>query len=219
LVLAGSLASTPARAQLPNKAEERIRAALPAETADRIMATIADARARELPAVALENRALELAAKGVKPGNIETDVSRHAQGLEKAMAALARGGRARPAADETEAAANAMSKGVDGRAVSDLAKTAPSDRPIAVPIYVLSSLVERGNPVQNALERVRDALIAGVSDEQLQRRVGPPNGERGPGLRPVGPPVSTPGAGRIPIPPARGEGQPKGSPGNPGGRP
>jgi hypothetical protein len=219
VVLAGSLASNTAHAQLPGKPEQRIRAALPTESADRILATIAAARAHELPAVVLENRTLELAAKGVQPSDIETDVSRHAQELERARAALARGGRANPAADETEAAANAMSNGVDGSAVSDLAKTAPSDRPIAMPIYVLSSLVEGGNPVQNALDRVRDALNAGVSDQQLQGRVGPPSGVGGQGMRPVSPPVSTPGAGRSSIPPARGKGPPEGPPGQPGGRP
>jgi hypothetical protein len=218
LVLAGSLASTPAPAQVPVKAEERIRAALPAESADRILATIAAARSRELPAIALENRALELAAKGVKPTDIETDVNRHAQGLEKARDALARGGRSRPTVDETEAAANAMSKGVDGRAVSDLAKIAPADRPIAVSIYVLQSLMLNGHSVENALARVQADLAAGVPDEQLQRRAHPRSSDRGPATRPVSPPVSTPGAGRIPIPPARDD-APEVPPSNPGLRP
>jgi hypothetical protein len=219
LVLAGSLASTPAPAQVPDKAAEGIRAALPADAADRILATIAAARARELPAVALENRALELAAKGVNPRDIEKDLERRAEGLDKARAALARGGRSRPAADETEAAANAMSKGVDGRAVSDLAKIAPADRPIAVPIYVLQSLMLNGHSVENALARVQADLAAGVPDEQLQRRAHPRSTDRGPATRPVSPPVSTPGAGRISIPPARGDDAPEVPPSNPGIRP
>ncbi len=218
LVLAGSLASNPAGAQVPDKASERIRAALPADAADRILATIAAARARELPAVALENRALELAAKGVKPGDIETDVNRHAQGLEKARAALARGGRTHPGPDETEAAANAMSKGVDGRAVSDLARMAPADRPIAVPIYVLTTLLANGHNVANALARVRADLVAGVPDDELGGRVDRRPADRGPGMRPVAPPASTPGAGRVPVPPVR-EDRPEAPPSNPGLRP
>jgi hypothetical protein len=209
LVLAGSLASHPVGAQLPDKASDRIRAALPAESADRILATIAAARARELPAIALENRALELAVKGVKPTDIETEVNRHAQGLEKAREALARGGRSRPTVDETEAAANAMSKGVDGRAVSELAKTAPADREIAVPIYVLSNLTQNGQGIQEALAQVKAALAAGVPDEQLQRGANRRPAERAPGTRPVAPPVSTPGAGGISIPATRGADAPE----------
>ena len=219
VVLAGSLASNPARAQSPVKAEEGIRAALPKESADRILATIAAARARELPAVALENRALELAAKGVKPGDIESDVNRHAKGLEQARDALARGGRSRPTADETAAAADAMSKGVDGRAVSVLAQTAPSDRSVAVPIYVLSNLTQNGWGIQEALTQVQAALAAGVPDDQLGRRPDPRPAGRGLDKRPVTPPVSTPGAGRIPVPPVRGEELPEVPPSTPGGRP
>lgn len=219
LVLAGSLAGNPARAQVPAKAEEGIRAALPQESADRVLAIIAAARARDLPAVALENRALELAAKGVKPSDIESEVNRHARGLEQAKDALARGGRTRPTADETEAAANAMSKGVDGRAVSELAQIAPADRPMAVPIYVLQSLLQNGQGIQTALDAVKADLAAGVPDNQLGRRADARSAARGLDKRPVTPPVSTPGAGRIPVPPARGEDLPEAPPSNPGFRP
>lgn len=220
VVLAAVLMNSPVLAQLPaHDPSDRLRAVLPVDVADRVLATIADARARELPAVALENRALELAAKGVKPSDIETYVKRHAQGLEKAYAALTRGGRTHPAVDETEAAANAMSKGVDGRAVSELAKIAPADRPIAVPLFVLSSLMDRGLPSDEALAQVRTDLSARASDEQMQRRVGPANTERGPGARPVDPPLSTPGSGRISIPAVRGADAPAVPTGTPGRRP
>jgi hypothetical protein len=219
LVLAGSLASQPVGAQLPDKASERIRAALPADVADRILATIADARARELPAVALENRALELAAKGVNPHDIENDLERRAEGLDKARAALARGGRSHPAADETEAAADAMSKGLDDRAVSELAQTAPSDRSVAVPIYVLSNLTQNGRGIQEALARVQAALAAGVPDEQLQRGANRRPADRGPETRPVARPISTPGAGGISIPATRGADAPEVPTGTPGRRP
>jgi hypothetical protein len=219
MVLAGSLASSPVRAQVPQQAEERIRAALPADVADRILATIADARARELPAVALENRALELAAKGVSPRDIETDLSRRSEGLEKAQAALARGGRPHPSADETEAAASAMSKGVDGRAVTELAKTAPSDRSIAVPIYVLSNLTQNGQGIEQALAQVQAALAAGVPDEQLQRGANRRPVDRAPATRPVTRPISTPGAGGVSIPAIRGADAPEVPTSIPGRRP
>jgi hypothetical protein len=219
LVLAGSLASHPVAAQLPSQASDRIRAALPADAADRVLATIAEAHTRKLPATTLENRTMELAAKGVNPQDIVSDVIRHAHALDKAQAALARGGRTSPSAEEIEAAAHAMSKGVNGRAVSDLAKIAPADRTIAVPIYVLSNLTQNGEGLQEALAKVSAALTAGTSDEQMQRGLVRRPAEPGQGLRPVTPPVSTPGAGGISVPAARGADAPEPPSGTPGRRP
>ena len=219
LVLAGSLASYPVAAQLPSQASDRIRAALPADAADRVLATIAEAHARKLPASTLENRTMELAAKGVNPHDIVTDVIRHAHALDKAQTALARGGRANASPEETEAAAQAMSSGLNGRAVSDLAKVAPADRSIAVPIYVLSNLTQNGEGIEKALEKVSAALAAGTPDEQMQRGLSRRPAEPGRSLRPAAPPVSSPGAGSIPVPAARGGDTPEPPTGTPAGRP
>lgn len=220
VVLAAALANSPLLAQLPaHDPSDRLRAVLPADVADRVLATIADAQARELPAVALENRALELAAKGASAKDIETDIKRHASSFGAAQAALKSGGRSRPAAEETEAAASAMSKGVDGSAVSDMAKRAPSDRSLAVPLFVLSSLMDRGLPSDQALAQVWTDLDARASDEQIQRRAGPAGNSGAPGTRPVSPPLSTPGAGRIAVPAVRGTDRPEVPAGTPARRP
>jgi hypothetical protein len=220
VVLAAALASSPVLAQTPaHDPSARLRAVLPAEIADRVLATIADARARALPAAALEQRALELDAKGASAKDIEADVKRHASSFGDAQAALKRGGRANPAAEETEAAASAMSKGVDGSAVSDMAKRTPSSRSLAVPLYVLSSLMDRGLPSDEALSQVWTDLDAQASDEQMQRRARPANSARAQGTRPVSPPLSTPGAGRIPVPAVRGADAPEVPTGTPGRRP
>ena len=220
VVLAAALANSPVLAQTPaHDPSARLRVVLPAEVADRVLATIADARARALPAAALEHRALELAAKGAGAKDIENDIARQASSFGQAQAALKRGGRTRPAADETEAAASAMSKGVDGSAVTDMAKRGPSGRSLAVPLFVLSSLIDRGLPSDQALAQVWTDLDARVSDEQMQHRAGPAKADRGQAARPVNPPLSTPGAGRIAVPAVRGTDAPATPWERPAGRP
>lgn len=146
----------------------QLRAVLPPDVADHVLAQIADARARQLPAAALEHRAAELAAKGAPGGVIDAAVTDLARGLAAGSDALARGGHA-PASDaETEAAAAALTSGADGAAVSALARSAPSGRSLAVPLYVLSGLMDRGLPSDQALARVQAGLAARLSDRQLE---------------------------------------------------
>lgn len=161
----------------------RLREVLPADVAERVIARIAAARARELPAQALENRALKFAARGVKPEEIERAVSAHATRLEHAKQALesARGKRA--SGDEVEAGAEAIRMGVDGAAVSALAKSAPSGRSLAVPLYVIGSLTERGLPSDDALARVKERLEARATDAELERLPG--EASAGKGRRPA----------------------------------
>ena len=138
LLLATALVVQPSRAQIPAKdPSTRLGEVLPADVAQRVLARIADARARQLPAQALENRALKFAAKGVDPKDIERSVNEQAQRMESARSALASGRGSTPAADEIEAGAEAMRKGVDGASVSRLAKNAPSGRSLAVPLFVI----------------------------------------------------------------------------------
>jgi hypothetical protein len=145
-----------------------LRQVLPADIAQRVLATIADARARQLPATALENRALKFAAKGVDPSGIARSVSEQAVRMDAAKTALAAGRGFPPAGDEIEAGAEAMRKGVDAAAVSRLAKNAPSGRSLAVPLFVIGTLTERGVPSSDALERVLDRLKARASDADLE---------------------------------------------------
>ena len=168
-VLAAVAALHGASAQIPAAdPSARLREVLPADVADRVVARIAAARARELPAEALENRALKFAAKGVAARDIEASVNEQADRMQQAKEAIerARGGQA--AGDEIEAGAEVMRKGVDGAQVSELARSAPSGRSLAVPLYVIGNLVDRGLPSDDALARVRDKLSTRASDRELE---------------------------------------------------
>jgi len=145
-------------AQTPAKdPSARLREVLPADVAQRVLARIADARARQLPAEALENRALKFAAKGVDPRSIERSVN---------------GRHTPPAGDEIEAGAEAMRKGVDGASVSLLAKSAPSGRSLAVPLFVIGSLTDRGLTSDQAMQRVLQRLKDHASDSDLESMPG-----------------------------------------------
>jgi hypothetical protein len=157
-------------AQKPaNDPSARLREVLPADVAERVIARIAEARARELPAAALEQRALKFAAKGVDPQSIEKSVSEHSDRLNKAKKALDAGLKRKPAEDEVEAGAEAIRKGVDGAKVSELAKSAPSGRSLAVPLYVMSSLIDRGLPSDEAHKRVSERLQARATDREIEK--------------------------------------------------
>lgn len=163
MVARGSSAQTPAR-----DPSARLREVLPADVAQRVLARIADARARQLPAAALENRALKFAAKGVAPINIERSVNEQANRMDQARAALASGRGSSPSGDEIEAGAEAMRKGVDGAAMSLLAKSSPPSRSLAVPLFVIGSLTDRGLRSDEALKRVLERLKAKASDSDLE---------------------------------------------------
>jgi hypothetical protein len=178
----GAIAQTPAR-----DPSARLREVLPADVAQRVLARIADARARQLPAEALENRALKFAAKGVDPTNIERSVNEQAARMETARAALAGGRKSTPAGDEIEAGAEAMRKGVDGASVTLLAKTAPPGRSLAVALFVIGSLTDRGFSSADALQRVLARIKDRASDTDLESMPGelPPQAVAGQANRPA----------------------------------
>lgn len=158
-----------AAAQVPAKdPSARLREVLPPAVADRVLARIADARAHQLPADALENRALKFAAKGVDPRNIERSINEQALRMDSAKVALERGRGASAAGDEIEAGAELLRKGVDGQQVSLLARNAPHNRSLAVPLFVIGSLTDRGLPADQALQRVLNRLQARASDADLE---------------------------------------------------
>jgi len=169
LVLAAqtSVAQTPAR-----DPSARLKEVLPADVAQRVLAKIAEARAQQLPAEALENRALKFAAKGVDAKNIEISVNEQAARMQIARGALASGRASTPAGDEIEAGAEAIRKGVDGASVTLLAKSAPSGRSLAVPLFVIGSLRDRGLSSADALQRVLAHLKANASDADLESMPG-----------------------------------------------
>jgi len=177
----GSLAQTPAR-----DPSARLKQVLPADVAQRVLARIAEARARQLPAEALENRALKFAAKGVDPKDIERSVNEQASRMETARAALGSGRTTNPAGDEIEAGAEAIRKGVDELSVSLLARSAPAGRSLAVPLFVIGSLTDRGLSSSDALQRVLARLNARATDADLERMPGelPPQAVGGQSNRP-----------------------------------
>src|SRR5688500_4226616 len=146
----------------------RLKQVLPADVAERVLARIAEARARQLPAEALENRALKFAAKGVAPLDIERSLSEQAERMNTARGALAGARASQPRGDEIEAGAEAIRKGVDGAAIAELAKSAPR-RSMAVPLFVIGSLADRGLPTNEALQLLLDRLEANASDAELER--------------------------------------------------
>ena len=172
--------SAPVVAQTPARdPSARLAEVLPAEVSARVLARIAEARARELPSQALENRAVELAVKGLPPETVERAVNEHASRLERARAALARGGREDPSDTDTESAELAMSAGVDGSAVSALAKSAPSGSSLAVPLFVLTSHLARGLPSDAAIERVLAAMQARAAERAARVHPGKGNSATG----------------------------------------
>lgn len=197
VVAAGTLAAqTTAPAADPSA---KISAVLPADVAARVLAKIAEARARELPAAALENRALKFAARGVVPREIERSVNEHAVRLGAAKNAIETGRGTKAGDAEVEAGAEALRQGVDGAAVSELAKEAPSGRSLAVPLYVIGGLVDRGLPSDDALARVLERLTARASDAEIQRLPGelPPQAAAGQANKPATT-TTPPGASKRP---------------------
>jgi len=184
LVALAAIAATTAQAvaaQAPaNDPSARLKEVLPASVAEHVLATIAAARSHDLPAAALENRALKFAARGVAPKDIEKAIDEQADRMAKGRDLLEGARSKKPAGDEVDAAAEAIRKGVDGDKISELAQSAPSGRSLAVPLYVIGSLIDRGLPSAEALKRVRDRLQARASDTDLEQL--PASAQGAPGL-------------------------------------
>jgi hypothetical protein len=219
-----AMISALAGAQTPaHDPSDRLRAVLPADVADRVLATIAEARSRELPpqaVQALENRALKFASRGVAPADVERAIGEHAERMVRAREAIESARTQRAAGEEIDAGAEALRQGVDGAAVSALAKSAPSGRSLAVPLFVIGSLVERGLPSDAALARVQERLTARATDRELEGMAGAQGRERaagaGQGMRPTerpgatGRPSTVPATGGRPTTPPAGRPDPAG---------
>ena len=167
VAFAGTGAQTPAA-----DPSARLREVLPADVAERVIARIAEARSHALPSAALENRALKFAAKGVPAADIEKSIREQADRMEKSRNAIENARTGKATGDEIDAGAEAMRKGVDGAQVSALAKSAPSGRSLAVPLFVIGSLVDRGLPSDAALKRVQERMQGRASDRELEEMPG-----------------------------------------------
>jgi hypothetical protein len=165
-IAASLLFASAASAQTANDPSATLRKVLPAKVADHVLATIADARSHSLPAAALEQQALHLARNGTKPADVEKSIDKSAENMKQAKGALVKGGR-KPTNDEVVAGSKLVGRGVDGSKVSDFARTAPSGRSLAVPLYVTGSLMDRGLKSDAALARVHARLLQKATDRQL----------------------------------------------------
>lgn len=166
LIAASLMFASVASAQTANDPSATLRKVLPAKVADHVLATIADARSHSLPAAALEQQALRLTRAGAKPADVEKSIDKSANNMKQAKAALEKGGR-KPTTDEVVAGSKLVGRGIDGSAVSDFAKTAPSGRSLAVPLYVTGTLMDRGLKSDAALARVHARLMQKATDKQL----------------------------------------------------
>lgn len=126
---------------------------LDAETAA-VVAPILEAASRDsLPVEALESKALEGVAKGVPPERIGQVVAELAMELRDARSGLrVRLPSTTLTGGEVVAAARAVRQGVPVEALDDLWSARPDDRPLDVPVTVLSELVRRGIPVADATD-------------------------------------------------------------------
>ena len=168
--LAVSASAVVLGAQTPaTDATTRLKQVLPADVATRVLAVIARARSRDVPTEPLENRALKFAARGVRPDSIERSVADHETRMELAKDVLTKARGHRPADDEIEAGADALRKGLTGAGVEELARSAPSGRSLAVPLYVVGGLLDRGLSSNAALQRVTERLSARDSDRDLEK--------------------------------------------------
>jgi hypothetical protein len=167
------VSATAIGAQTPaNDPSARLKQVLPPDVSARVLAVIAKAKSVDLPTEALENRALKFAAKGVKGDSIVKSVADQEGRMEGVRDTLQHARGHKPSGDEVEAGAEAVRKGVDGSKVSALAKSAPSGRSLAVPLFVIGSLVDRGLPSDEALARVEAKLKARASDRELESMPG-----------------------------------------------
>ena len=218
---------------------DRLRDVLPADVAEQVIQHVESAGSQALPANAVANLALEGVAKGRSAVEVLDAVEELVRHLSEARDALSVDGRPLQSG-EVEAAATAMRMGVDGASVRELARSQPSGRSLAVPLFVVGGLTGAGVAAEEALGQVLARLAARADDAALLRGAS----EMAPGMAPgggmpgqlgaaiatgmagfqvpvsgmnvpVGPPDNVPGRpGSLP---GRGNPQGPGMPGGPGG--
>ena len=155
-------AQQPARDTRDTSTLARLEQTLDPDTYRAVAQVIDGARERELPTDPLIDRALEGAMKRAPGPRIRAAVTTLAQRLEIAKKALA------PAPTESDiaAGAGALSVGVPRETLRDIRALRP-DRPIAVPLGVLTELVSRSVPVERATMLVVELLRRGATPPQL----------------------------------------------------
>jgi hypothetical protein len=161
--LAGALPAAPAQAPARDaSALTRLEQTLDADTYRAVIQVLDGARARALPTDPLVDRALEGAMKRAPGARIRAAVFSLAQRLEVARNALAPS----PTEADIAAGAGALGVGVPRETLRTIRSIQP-DRPVAVPLGVLTELVARSVPVDRAATLVVQLLRQGATPAQL----------------------------------------------------
>ena len=141
---------------------DRLAQSLDRDTYRAVMQVIDRARTRALPTDPLVDRALEGAMKRAPGPRIHAAVAALAQRLEIARNALAPS----PSEADIAAGAGALAVGVPRDALRAIRSIQP-DRSVAVPLGVLTELVARSVPVDQATTLVVQLLRRGATPTQL----------------------------------------------------
>lgn len=150
------------RVATPVVVAARAQTVLDPATRDSVNAIVAEAEARGLPTEPLYTKALEGVEKGADGARIRARVRALFDRLEDASAAL------RPAVNAAElmAGADALAAEVPRGALRELRRLSPG-RSTAVPLGVLTQLVSRGVPKDQATATVLRLLRRGGGEQQL----------------------------------------------------
>ncbi|MEJ2186486.1 MAG: hypothetical protein P8Z36_11160 [Gemmatimonadota bacterium] len=147
-------------------AMERIRAALPPDQVQAVEQVLARARQQNLPTEPLMEKALEGVAKHAPPPLIVQALNQLSRQLGEARALLKNG--APPAGDEVAAVADALRRGVPAKAVRTLHEQAGPGEPVALAVHTLGDLLDRGVPVNSALDVLKAWREHGARADELR---------------------------------------------------
>ena len=166
---------------------------------------ILDAAARDsLPTRALQSKVLEGVAKNVPPGQIGRVVAALADEFGRARSALRRGLPSQALSDgEVVAAGMAARQDIGFDVLQDLWESRPNRGSLEVPVTVLSELVRRGIPVEEAATLMTHVVRSSVPLQLAAQIPGKFDGALGSGAPPGAALGEALRALNIPSPPGR----------------
>jgi hypothetical protein len=165
LLLGMILPLTAAQAQAQTGLQ-RAMAALPPEAAKTLEETVAAARSRGLPTEPLVDKALEGAAKKVQPAMILNAIRQKLELLTRADAALRPYGP--PAAADVTATADVLQRGISDDVVKRVRAGFSKEEPIGIALHTLADLIDRGVPVDVALDVLSSWRARGARASELR---------------------------------------------------
>lgn len=163
----------------------RLAGRVPPEVVAIVQQLAADAAARGLPVDPLIQKAIEGGAKGVPADRVATAVRAVAARLDVAAAALRQSGLARPDTDAIAAGAFAVSAGLSGPQIAELARAGGSRYGTAVTLRVAGTLAALGVPAAEIVALVDATVRAGRPPAELLELPGRVQGEVARGATPA----------------------------------